>query len=451
MALQLDLSLKQQLKLSPQLIQSFALMALPLTELQQRVQTAIETNPTLEMPDSSSASSLDDYADYDEKKDNDDYNESSPYDGEASDRMQRFMENQGEKESLQDHLLSQYGCLRIPEETYVVGKKLITGLDDNGFFTSDPEELLKEDEKPLLPQTLSILQTLDPVGVCVRDWKESLIVQAKAKGLKDEEMELFSSMVHHYLPLLRSGKDEQVAESLHTDKEEIDSLFDFLKTLTPFPGQDYASGPSQYVVPDLSIHQRDGNLVLSLNDFSLPSLTIDPMYQDMAKTTDEKETKRYLQEQLRDANLLISQIEMRNQTLLKVGKVLLAEQKEFFLNGPKFLKPLTQKEVADQIGVHETTVSRISTAKWIDTDWGLIPIKNLFSNAVGGGDQSKNSVKEVVREIIQGNTTGKPLSDQKISDLLLEKGIKVARRTVAKYRGELNIDSSFVRGPGDNQ
>jgi RNA polymerase sigma-54 factor len=129
---------------------------------------------------------------------------------------------------------------------------------------------------------------------------------------------------------------------------------------------------------------------------------------------------------------------------------LLVEQSEFFLKGPKYLKPLTQRDVADKIGVHETTVSRIATAKWIDTDWGILPLKQLFSNAVGDGGQSKNSVKELVKEIILSNSSGKALSDQKISDLLLEKGVKVARRTVAKYRGELNIDSSFVRGPGEN-
>jgi RNA polymerase sigma-54 factor len=166
----------------------------------------------------------------------------------------------------------------------------------------------------------------------------------------------------------------------------------------------------------------------------------------MAEQIDDKKTKQYIKEQISQANQLITQIDMRNDTLRKVAQVVLAEQSEFFLKGPKFLKPLTQKEVAEKIGVHETTVSRIANAKYVDTDWGIIPIKNLFSNAVGDGNQSKNSVKEIIREIIQEHQGEKALSDQKITDLLVGKGINVARRTVAKYRKELNIDSSFVRG-----
>jgi len=455
MGLQLDLSLKQQLKLSPQLIQSLELMTLPLTELQARIQTALESNPTLELPDGN-ITSIDALPDDDKQRDNDDYaSESGSPDSEASDRHQLFMENAlAGKETLSDHLLSQFGCIPMDEQIYNTGEILITALDSNGFLPQNPEALLKDNQKRLLPSVLSVIQSLDPIGVGAHDWKESLMIQAKAKHLGEEELTLFHGLVYDNLDLMRSGKIDQVAKALNTDEEEVNALFSFLKTLTPFPGQDYASGPEQFVIPDLSIHQEEGKLVMRLNDSSLPRLTIDPMYEEMEKTMgkseQEKQTKEYLQSQLKDANLLISQIAMRNQTLDKVGQVLLVEQSEFFLKGPKYLKPLTQRDVADKIGVHETTVSRIATAKWIDTDWGILPLKQLFSNAVGDGGQSKNSVKELVKEIILSNSSGKALSDQKISDLLLEKGVKVARRTVAKYRGELNIVPAFVRGPGEN-
>ncbi|MFA6844476.1 MAG: RNA polymerase factor sigma-54 [Sphaerochaetaceae bacterium] len=445
---QLSLGLKQQLKLSPQLIQSLELMALPLTELQQRIQTAIESNPALEIPENNTFS-LDNMKDMDRKRDEMDYYEGSHYDSEASDRAQAFMENTFTvEETLQDHLLSQLGCIPLDPEAYKVGEVLITNLDDNGFFREDPALLLKKEQLPFKDQIISLIQSLDPPGVGVMNWKESLIVQAKLKKMKEPELKLFASLVNENLELMRSNKKEQVMKNLAIDEEELDALFDFLKTLSPYPGQAFSSGPQQFVIPDLSIHQDNGKLVLSMNNSSLPELTISPDFVDMEAQlkNHDKETKSYIQQQIRDANLLITQIQMRNQTLLKVGQCLLVEQKDFFLNGPKHLKPLTQKEVADQIGVHETTVSRISTAKYLDTDWGIIPIKQLFSNAVGEEGQSKSSVKELVKEIIENYQGEKALSDQKISDMLKEKGVSVARRTVSKYRGELNIDSSFIRG-----
>ena len=172
------------------------------------------------------------------------------------------------------------------------------------------------------------------------------------------------------------------------------------------------------------------------------------MTQDMGNTDEAKKAQQYIQNQLKSANSLIFQIQVRNQTLYRLAQVLLVHQRDFFLFGPQYIKPLTQKEVAAQIGVHETTVSRISTAKWIDTDWGIISVKKLFSNAVGdeGAELSKQAAKETIRQILEEHQGQKALSDQKISDILKERGISVARRTVAEYRNELNIDPSFIRG-----
>ncbi|MGH0054213.1 MAG: RNA polymerase factor sigma-54, partial [Sphaerochaetaceae bacterium] len=234
--------------------------------------------------------------------------------------------------------------------------------------------------------------------------------------------------------------------------EELEELWAFLKTLTPFPGQGFSSGPEQYVIPDLSIKQEEEELVLRMNNGALPDLHINVGFEQLAKeiegTDEAKKAQQYINQQIKNANDLIFQIQVRNQTLYKVAQVLLREQKEFFLLGPQYIKPLTQKSVAQEIGVHETTISRISTAKWIDTDWGIIPIKKLFSSSVGadGAEHSKQAVKEIIRQILESHEGKKALSDQKISNLLKERGISVARRTVAKYRNELNIDPSFIRG-----
>jgi RNA polymerase sigma-54 factor len=460
----LSLSQKQQLKLSPQLLQSFELMALPLAELQQKIKSEIESNPALELP-SSWDFSYERFAQQSQQKESskvdDTYSDSSSYgsdygggyDYEASDRQQKFMENAlSEEETLQEHLLSQLGCESLSEEEYAVGQILITNIDANGFFLEDPHDILTSQQAAHLQKLLKILHQFEPAGVAVKDWRESLILQATLKGLKDEDLVHFKALVNDNLELMRAGKQSQVAKNLGIDEMELDALYSFLKTLTPFPGQGFASGPQQYVIPDLSIKAEDGELVLSMNNSSLPDLRVsadfEALAQDLGNTDEAKKAQQYIQNQLKSANSLIFQIQVRNQTLYRLAQVLLVQQRDFFLFGPQYIKPLTQKEVAAQIGVHETTVSRISTAKWIDTDWGIISVKKLFSNAVGdeGAELSKQAAKETIRQILEEHQGQKALSDQKISDILKERGISVARRTVAKYRNELNIDPSFIRG-----
>lgn len=458
MALSLSLSQKQQLKLSPQLLQSFELMALPLAELQQKIKAEIETNPALEIPNTREAS-FEVFAEKRENKESfsDDYSDSESYgsdrggyDTDASDRQQSFMENAlSDEETLQEHLLSQLGCEALSELEYEVGMILITNLDANGFHVQEPLGLLKKEQKALFEPMLKRLQRFDPPGIGVNDWRESLILQAQIKGMEGEELQAFSLLVQDNLDLIRANKQAQVAKNLGIELEELEVLYTFLKTLTPYPGQGFASGPELYVTPDISIRKEEGELLLRMNSSSLPDLTINSEFEAFSLEKEmPKETQTYIQEQLKRASSLMFQVQLRNQTLYKVGQVLAEKQKEFFLSGPAFIKPLTQKSVADQIGVHETTVSRISTAKWIDTDWGIIPIKRLFSSAVGdeGEQVSKSAAKEIIRQILKEHQGSKALSDQKISDLLKERGISVARRTVAKYRNELNIDPSFIRG-----
>ena len=458
MGLSLSLSQKQQLKLSPQLLQSFELMALPLAELQQKIKAEIETNPALEIPSGREAS-FEVFAEKtkDTERISDSYSDSSSYgsdrsgyDTEASDRRQNFMENAlRAEETLQEHLLSQLGCEALSEQEYEVGMLLITNLDANGFHVQEPLDLLKKEQKHLLYPMLQRLHRFDPPGIGVRDWRESLMLQARIKGMEGDELASFSLLVNDNLDLMRANKQAQVAKNLNIEMEELEELYSFLKTLTPYPGQGFASGPELYVIPDISIRKVDGELLLRMNSSSLPDLKINSDFEAFSMEKEmPKETQLYIQDQLKRANSLMFQVRLRNQTLYKVGQVLAEKQKEFFLSGPQFIRPLTQKSVADQIGVHETTVSRISTAKWIDTDWGIIPIKRLFSSAVGdeGEQVSKHAAKEILQQILEEHQGKKALSDQKLSDLLKERGISVARRTVAKYRNELNIDPSFIRG-----
>lgn len=491
----LSLAQKQQLKLSPQLIQSFELMTLPLQELQAKIQTEIESNPALEIPEgrelsfdayanaqlkSENSNREDDYSDSssygsDEFREaptpesygsasgsdygaNSDYGTGGGYDDEASDRQHQFIEGAlSHDETLQEHLLGQLGCTPLSPEEQRIGELIISNLDDNGFHRKNPSSLIKQSQSTMLKKMLALIQTFDPPGVCATDFRESLIIQARNDGLVGKDLAQFSSLVNDHLEQMRAGKTKEVAKALDINEEELDTLYSYLKTLTPYPGQLYSSGPDEFVIPDISVRQVDGELLFKLNDESLPALRINPEFSELGselqgrKSEEAKEATAFIQQSIKDATNLIGQVQLRNQTLRKVGLALVKYQRDFFLYGPRFLKPLTLKVIADEVSLHETTISRISQAKWIDTDWGILPIKSLFSNAVSTtsgntDDLSKNAVKEIVREIIEAHEGPKALSDQKISDMLKERGISVARRTVAKYRGELNIDSSFIRG-----
>ena len=202
------------------------------------------------------------------------------------------------------------------------------------------------------------------------------------------------------------------------------------------------------MIPDLSIHVINGKFEFHTSAANLPDLTISKDFVSLSEETSDKETKKYIREQTKAAKELIDQIDMRNKNLFKLGTILIEKQSEFFIKGLKAIKPLTQKEVALEMDVHETTVSRLANSKWIETDWGIISVKQLFSSSMESSDgtTSKTAIKETIKEILDNHEGPKALSDQKIADILNEKGISIARRTVTKYRKELNIDSTYIRG-----
>jgi RNA polymerase sigma-54 factor len=226
----------------------------------------------------------------------------------------------------------------------------------------------------------------------------------------------------------------------------------FLRTLDPLPGRSYSRDVTRYVLPDVQVMLHEGEFVILLNDEMIPVLGINPLFAEMARDkgrTKDPKTRRFVSTNVQQARWFIRTIGQRNETLLKVSRTVVEFQREFFLKGPKYLKPLTLKDIAGEIGVHEATVSRITSSKHVQTEWGIFALKHFFSNSIagtgsGGSRFSKGGVKETIREII-GQEGGGRLSDQKIVEILAAKGISLARRTVAKYRGELAIDSSYQR------
>ena len=273
------------------------------------------------------------------------------------------------------------------------------------------------------------MQRFDPIGVCVKDYKESLIVQA----MQNPEAPPYTVLIlQEYLELLERGKIKEIAKKLKITEKEVEECLSFIKTLTPFPGREFSSEPPRYVIPDLMVTLKEGQFVIILNDEEIPVLGLNPFFtniQNHPEAQKLKEVKQFVNNRVKEARWFIQSIHQRNQTLLKVAKAIVEFQRDFFLKGPKYLRPLTLKDIAQEIGVHEATVSRITTSKYMQTEWGIFELKYFFSNSISGagstGSQySKEAVKQIIKEIIQ-QEGGKILSDQKIADLLSKRGLSL--------------------------
>lgn len=447
---------QQKLRMNPQLYQSIQLMALPIQDLRFKIQQEIEQNPALEVVEERSTVSLEEVAgtpsedyDYFENSSDPGYTTSS-YDTEASDSKQQFMEGAlSRPESLQDHLLWQLRLQPLSEGEFELGELLIHNLDENGFYIEDPQSLVPESRHEVLSRMARMIQTFEPVGTCVADYRESLLVQAR---LREDMPEGADIIIAEHFDLLEREKYREIARKMKITEEHVLEVLEFIRTLTPFPGRKYSTESPRYVIPDLLVTIKEGQFVIVLNDEEIPVLDINPFFEQMNNSsTEEKDVNRFVKSSVKDARWFIHSIQQRNQTLLKVGRAIVEFQRDFFLRGPKYLVPLTLKDIATTVDVHEATVSRITTSKHAQTEWGIFELKYFFSNSISGAGSkgsrySKSAVKERIREILEEDKSGeKHLSDQRLADLLKQRGISIARRTVAKYRKELDISSSYDR------
>lgn len=447
---------EQKLHMSPQLLQSIQLMALPLQDLKTRIEEELEKNPALEVIEDPKTVSYDEVPP--RQKEVEEYFEDSSdsgfpqggYDDEAGDAKRKFMEGAlARPESLHDHLLWQLSLQPISEDLRSVCELLIHNLDENGFHREDPKTILSHEKLHLLEEGIKLVQRFDPIGVCVKDYKESLIVQT----MQNPEAPPYTVLIlQEYLELLERGKIKEIAKKLKITEKEVQDCLAFIKTLTPFPGREYSAEPPRYVIPDLMVAMKEGQFVIILNDEEIPVLGLNPFFSNIQNHPEAqklKDVKQFVNNRVKEARWFIQSIHQRNQTLLKVAKAIVEFQRDFFLKGPKYLRPLTLKDIAQEIGVHEATVSRITTSKYIQTEWGIFELKYFFSNSISGAGSSrsqysKEAVKQIIKEIIE-QEGGKNLSDQKIAELLSKRGIQLARRTVTKYRKELSISSSYDR------
>ena len=445
----------QKFSMNPQLYQSIKLMSLPIVDLREKIEEELEKNPALEVLEDRATLSLD--AATRPVKEENDYFENSSDSGiirkggkEASDERQRFIEGVlSHSITLQEHLLWQLLSEPVDKEIRRICELLIQNLNEDGFHKEPVEVLLKNENTENMETAIKVVRGLDPVGTCTRDYMESLKVQIEQ--LPDAPKGIMEALF--YLPLLEKGKNAEVAKKIGCTEKEICYIFKRIKELSPFPGRSFSSGTTRYVIPDIQVIKKDDEFVIILNEEEIPVLGINPFFMKIIgdsgdSKNNNKPSRDFARENIKEARWFINSINQRNHTLLKVTRAIVEFQRPFFMNGPKYIAPLTLSDISREIGVHEATVSRTANGKYVQTEWGIFELRHFFTNSIkgtgsGGSNYSKEGVKETIREIIESEST-RP-SDKEIAEILAKRGIVLARRTVAKYRSELEPGRSRIR------
>lgn len=352
--------------------------------------------------------------------------------------------------SLQDYLFIQLFLKTLSKEEKKLITHLIYNLDKNGYLMISIEEAARicGIDIPIAIQCLELLQSLEPAGVGARDLKECLLLQVERKK---ECPKLVKEILENYFLEFADRKWKPLAKKLGVDINDIQMAGDYIKTLEPRPGSAYHYEQPQYIVPDLIVSIENENIELNLFQNHLPNVHFQKDYYTMLSSYKDQQVKQFLKEKTQDYHWIMKSLQQRNETLWKVGMTIIQKQYDFFLKGPAFLKPLTMKELSNEIGVHESTVSRAVREKYIQTPFGTFELRYFFSASLTKSTDEEDEqasalqVKTMISQLINLEDKGKPLSDQVIADKLKKDGIIVSRRTVAKYRDQLNIPSSSKR------
>jgi len=476
MALELrqQLKLTQQLLMTPQLQQAIKLLQLSRMELAETLRQEIEQNPLLEevvSEDSETTTSLDaitekepleaetilaektgeismesttpmqeiNWDDYDNH-----YETSFSFSRETPDPNKASrLDFLAKKPNLQTHLHWQLSHAGLTELERTAGNFVIGNLNRHGFLKVSLEDIVKEincsaDEAQ---RAITAVQNMDPPGVGGRDVRESLLLQLERLGLQDSTA---ATIISEHLNSLETRNYSSIAKAIGRPLKEVQAAIEVITHLEPYPGRLYSDEETHYIIPDVYVHKIGDEYVIVLNDEGLPRLQVSSVYQEMLanETGGPSETKSYLKDKLKDAVWLIKSVQQRQRTIYKVMESLLGFQKEFFEKGVSHLKPLILKDVADDIDMHESTVSRVTTNKYVHTPQGIFELKYFFSTAIrksGGDSVAAESVRDRIRHMIKDEDPNKPLTDNAISMVFANENIRVARRTIAKYREQLGI------------
>lgn len=456
--------------LSPQMQQAIHMLQMPLMELQALIQQELTLNPvleeilttesppseTLETAKTEHESELDFKEEFNVlTKLDDEWKEYFTQSGtfrkstQQDEEKRKFMlDSITTGESLQDHLLWQLGLFVTDTNKKALGELIIGNIDDNGYLHTSIEELAAQSGKSIeeIEEVLGIIQTFNPIGVGARDIKECLLIQLDRLG-KNNSLE--TRIVENHLDLVGEHKYKQIADALNVPEQDVQKAVEVIITLDPKPGLMFSQENPQYVAPDVFVEKVDGEYVVTLNDERIPHLYISNLYRNlMHKKDTSQETINYIREKIKAGNWIIKNIHQRQQTIYKIATEIARIQREFLDEGPSFLKPLTMQQVASAVSLHESTISRAIANKYIQTPQGTFQFKYFFSAGIQSGSGEFISVaklKEQIVTMIKEEDPQHPLSDQEIIEKLAVSGIKIARRTIAKYRHELGIPTSSLR------
>jgi len=489
------LRLSQQMKMSPRMIQSMEILQLAGPALEERIEQELESNIALDLvepaldesvtaesqrqddrdategeralnTDSANAGEgfdrltrlTSEYRDVLDDQFGDSYQRVRRPDGEIDGKMQAMANTAARGESLHTQLLSQWSLAGVDERLGPAGEHLIGFIDDDGYIRAEMETILAQAPpgvtEELLNEALPLVQgVLEPVGIGARNLRECLLIQIDVLERENPGVDLVveRTLLMDHLTDIEQNRLPRIAEATGLSIEQVKAGLEGLRHLDPRPGRQLVSETPSVVIPDAIVEydEEADAYVVMLFDGRLPRLRINPRYASMLKDEKvDKATKEFVDSNVRNARWLIEAIDLRCNTLLRVVRVVVAHQRDFFDQGPASLKPLPMSQVAEQLGVHVATISRAVSGKWIQTPRGVLPLRRFFSAGTeteGGEDMSWDAVRQTLKEIIEAEDRSEPLGDDKLAAALKERGINIARRTVAKYRDQLGIPSAKLR------
>ncbi|SHE99464.1 RNA polymerase, sigma 54 subunit, RpoN/SigL [Microbulbifer donghaiensis] len=476
----LQIKLGTQLTMTPQLQQAIRLLQLSTLDLQQEVQSALDSNPLLEVDgeehspaepqrdqqspenpatEDAAHSSAEQDSEGDWSQDIpdelpvdtrwDDIYSGGSYSGGDGDELPLEQRNSA-PDSLQDHLLWQLNLTTLSEHDKLIGENLIDGIAPSGFLETPLEEIsnsLEVEEDEVLA-VLKTIQQFEPAGCGARDLRECLLLQLRQLPPQTPWLEHAQAVVDRHLDLLGKRDFRQLSRRTRLNEAQLGDVVRLIQTLTPYPGEAFGGEEPQYVIPDIIVRRREQRWLVELNPETTPRLRINGDYAALIRRADNSSENNFLRDNLQEARWFLKSLQSRNDTLLKVASCIVEKQQGFFEDGPEAMKPMVLADIAESIGMHESTISRVTTQKYMLTPRGVFELKYFFSSHVStdsGEDASSTAIRAMIRKLIDAETPRKPLSDNKITQELDKQGIKVARRTVAKYRESMGIPSSSER------
>jgi RNA polymerase sigma-54 factor len=473
----LNLRLGQQLSLTPQLQQSLRLLQMSTLDLQQEIQQALESNMMLEVDEDGHESAFD--TNFDKKTENTDFQTSEgsqtdmpdelPIDSSWEDIYENSLastsggaddttdfEPQNSKSStLLDHLLWQLEFSHFSERDQAIGVTLIDAINEDGYVREPLEDIYQGLQNQLddldFSEVIAVLhriQSFDPAGVGAQDLADCLRLQLRQLPDNTPYKTEALIIVCHHLDMLATHEQEKLMREVQLNEQQLGQVILLIRTLDPKPGAKIQESDSEYIIPDVYVAKLSGQWQVSLNRDVAPKLRVNPFYSTLIKRADNSSDNTTMKNHLQEAKWFIKSLHSRNDTLLRVARCIVEKQTKFLEHGSIAMRPMILKDIAEELGLHESTISRVTTQKYMHTPNGIVEFKYFFSSHVStesGGECSSTAIRAFIKELISKENLAKPLSDDKIATLLKEKGINVARRTVAKYREAMSISPSNQR------